>query len=149
MSPRRETVRDYLINRCGGLIYSTALPPPVLGAIDAALDLVPGMDEERAHVARLAARFRAGAARAGLDTGASTTQIVPVILGSPEAALAMSLRLRAGRPLGDRRSGRRRCRPARRGSGSPSPRRIRSPTSIACLDVLADRGRAPAGREAV
>jgi 8-amino-7-oxononanoate synthase len=92
-----ETMRDYLINRCGGIIYSTALPPPVLGAIDAALDLVPGMDAERAHVARLAGRFRAGARAIGLDTGASTTQIVPVILGSPEAAIAMSDRLkRAG-----------------------------------------------------
>ena len=92
-----ETMRDYLINRCGGVIYSTALPPPVLGAIDAALDLVPGMDEERAYVARLAERFRAGASAVGLDTGASTTQIVPVILGSPDAAIAMSERLkRAG-----------------------------------------------------
>ena len=100
MSPRRETVRDYLINRCGGVIYSTALPPPVLGAIDAALDLVPGMDAERAHVASLAERFRAGASAIGLNTGASTTQIVPVILGSPEAALAMSDRLRAGWPVG-------------------------------------------------
>src|SRR4029078_12753218 len=81
-----ETMRDYLINRCGGIIYSTALPPPVLGAIDAALDLVSGMDEERTHVARLAERFRAGASAIGLDTGASATQIVPVILGSPQAA---------------------------------------------------------------
>ncbi len=89
-----ETVRDYLVNRCGGVIYSTALPPPVLGAIDAALDLVPGMDAERAHVANLAERFRAGASAIGLNTGASTTQIVPIILGSPEAALAMSGRLR-------------------------------------------------------
>ena len=89
-----ETVRDYLVNRCAGLIYSTALPPPVLGAIDAALDIVPGMDAERARVASLAERFRAGAAAAGLNTGASTTQIVPVILGSAEAVLAASARLR-------------------------------------------------------
>ena len=89
-----ETVRDYLTNRCGGVIYSTALPPPVLGAIDAALDLVPGLDAERTHVANLAERFRAGASAIGLNTGASTTQIVPIILGSPEAALAMSGRLR-------------------------------------------------------
>jgi 8-amino-7-oxononanoate synthase len=88
-----ETVRDYLINRCSGLIYSTALPPPVLGAVDAALDLIPGMNTERTHVATLAQRFRDGASALGLSTGASTTQIVPVILGSPEAALAMSARL--------------------------------------------------------
>jgi 8-amino-7-oxononanoate synthase len=93
----RETTRDYLINRCAGIIYSTALPPPVLGAIDAALDLIPGMDNERRHVARLAQQFRAGANAIGLDTGASATQIVPVLLGSPEAAIAMSERLkRAG-----------------------------------------------------
>ena len=90
-----ETVRDYLINRCSGLIYSTALPPPVLGAIDAALDLVPSMDAERAHVAGLAQRFRDRAVAVGLSTGASTTQIVPVVVGSPETALAISLRLRS------------------------------------------------------
>jgi 8-amino-7-oxononanoate synthase len=90
-----ETVRDYLINRCSGLIYSTALPAPVLGAIDAALDLVPGMNMERTHVATLAQRFRDGAGALGLSTGASTTQIVPVIVGSPDAALAMSARLRS------------------------------------------------------
>jgi 8-amino-7-oxononanoate synthase len=88
-----ETVRDYLINRCTGLIYSTALPPPVLGAIDAALDLAPGMNAERAYVAGLARRFRAGVSALGLSPGASNTQIVPVIVGSPEAAISMSARL--------------------------------------------------------
>ena len=88
------TLRDYLINRCSGLIYSTALPPPVLGAIDAALDLVPSLDAERAHVASLAERFRQGARILGYDTGTSTTQIVPLIAGSNHAALSLSKRLR-------------------------------------------------------
>jgi 8-amino-7-oxononanoate synthase len=90
-----ETVRDFLINRCSGLIYSTALPPPVLGAIDAALDLVPNMNAERTHVACLAQRFRDRARELCLSAGESPTQIVPVILGSPEVAIAMSARLRS------------------------------------------------------
>jgi 8-amino-7-oxononanoate synthase len=88
------TTRNYLINRCSGLIYSTALPPPVLGAMDAALDLVPGMDADRAYVAKLAARFRSGAQALGYDTAASATQIVPLICGAPESALHLGERLR-------------------------------------------------------
>ncbi len=85
-----KLMRDYLVNRCSGLIYSTALPPPVLGAVDAALDLVPGLDGERAHVAALAEGFRQQARALGYDTGASQTQIVPVIAGQAEDALALS-----------------------------------------------------------
>ncbi len=81
---------DYLVNACGGFIYSTALPPPVLGAIDAALDLVPQMDAERRHLAALADSLRAGLHDLGFDTGASDTQIVPLLVGAEEEALAMS-----------------------------------------------------------
>ena len=83
-------LREYLINFCSGLIYSTALPPPVLGAIEAALALAPKMDRERAHLHRLADGLRQGLRSLGLSTGDSTTQIVPVILGDVSRALAMS-----------------------------------------------------------
>jgi 8-amino-7-oxononanoate synthase len=85
-----QTLRDYLINRCPGLIYATALPPAVLGAMDAALDLLPTLDGARVHLAASAARFRKAMASAGLDTGASSTQIVPVMLGPEERALGLA-----------------------------------------------------------
>ena len=84
---------DYLVNACSGFIYSTALPPPVLGAIDAALELVPQMDAERARLAALAARLRTGLHELGHDTGASDTQIVPLLLGDEAQALALSASL--------------------------------------------------------
>jgi len=87
-------MRDYLVNRCSGFVYSTAPPPPVLGAIDAALDLLVSLDDDRAHVARLSSRFRDEARALGLDTGASSSQIVPIIAGTADAALDLSARLR-------------------------------------------------------
>jgi len=88
-------LRDYLINRCGGVIYATALPPSVLGTIDAAIDLLPDLSLERAIVARHAERFRMALTEAGLDIGLSTTQIVPLILGDEERALEIAKRLEA------------------------------------------------------
>ena len=84
---------DYLVNRCGGLIYATALPPAVLGAMDAALDLVPTLDAERARLQAMAERLRAAFHGLGIDTAGSSTQIVPAIAGAEEDALALSRRL--------------------------------------------------------
>ncbi len=89
-----QLMRDYLINRCAGFIYSTAPPPSVLGAMDAALDLLPQLQGERAHVAQLAQSFRDELGARGLDFGGSTTQIVPVILGSAERVVKISDELR-------------------------------------------------------
>lgn len=83
----------YLVNTCGGFVYSTALPPPILGAIDAALDVVPTMDAERAHLARLSSHLRSGLQELGLDTGASNTQIVPLMVGEESDALALARKL--------------------------------------------------------
>jgi 8-amino-7-oxononanoate synthase len=88
-------LRDWLVNAASGFIFSTAPPPAMLGAIDAALDLVPGMDSERAHLAGLGERLRAGLAGRGFDTAGSASQIVPAIIGSEADALALSERLAA------------------------------------------------------
>ena len=45
---------DYLRQFCPGLVYTTALPPPVLGSIQKALELMPTLDKERAHLRSLA-----------------------------------------------------------------------------------------------
>jgi 8-amino-7-oxononanoate synthase len=81
---------DYLVNACSGFIYTTALPPAVLGAMDAALDLVPTLDAERARLAAAGDNLRAALRGMGLDTGASSTQIVPAIVGDEARALALA-----------------------------------------------------------
>lgn len=88
-----RTVKDFLVNRASGMIYTTALPPATLGAIDAAIDLVPTLAGARSRLAAMAAHVRASFHHAGLDTGASSTQIVPVILGDEELTLRVSARL--------------------------------------------------------
>jgi 8-amino-7-oxononanoate synthase len=85
-----RTLIDALVQRCGGFIYSTAPPPAVLGALDAALDLVPGMDAARERLMAGAARVRAAAGARDLPTFGSTTQIVPVGLGAETRALNAS-----------------------------------------------------------
>ena len=65
----------------------------MLGAMDAALDLLPTMDEDRARLAGFGDRVRADLTSRGFDVGASTTQIVPIIVGGTEKALTLSMRL--------------------------------------------------------
>ncbi len=87
-------LKNYLVNHARTFIFSTAMPPYLAGQIRAALDLAIGADAERAHLRRIASSLREGIAAAGLDSGSSTTQIVPVYLGSNEAALQVASQLR-------------------------------------------------------
>ncbi|MBF0614486.1 MAG: 8-amino-7-oxononanoate synthase [Magnetococcales bacterium] len=85
-----RTLRAFLVQHCAGLIYSTALPPGVLGAMDAALDLLPTLDATRQRLLDNAQTIRQKLQNWGWNTGASVSQIVPVILGASSTALAAS-----------------------------------------------------------
>jgi len=87
------SLREYLIQRCGGLIYSTGLPPAVLGTIDAAIELVPSLSKERHFLQQQAARLCTSLRQQGWNCGMSTTHIIPVILGDEQAATALATTL--------------------------------------------------------
>jgi 8-amino-7-oxononanoate synthase len=83
------TMADYLVNRARTLIFSTALPPPTLGA---ALEALRLLREDPARVARLQANARAlrdelGSSGFGAEPG--TMPIIPLIIGEPSAAMAL------------------------------------------------------------
>ncbi|MFT8737215.1 MAG: aminotransferase class I/II-fold pyridoxal phosphate-dependent enzyme [Zymomonas mobilis] len=79
---------DWLLNSCSGFIYSTAIPPSMLGAMDAALDIVPTLSESRRQLAAKSDLIRNMFQSMGLDTGLSSTHIIPVITGDNETTLS-------------------------------------------------------------
>jgi 8-amino-7-oxononanoate synthase len=85
-----QKLRDYLINCCPGFIYTTALPPAVLGTIDAALSLIPQLESERQQLKQQAATLRTQLQQIGFDTGLSTTQIIPLLIGAEDKTMRLS-----------------------------------------------------------
>ena len=90
-----ETICDYLVNKARSFIFSTSLPPAVLAASIAALDLVDSRKGEelrrRLHVN--VALFKQRLAAAGFDTMGSETQIVPIFVGPAEPTMELSRQL--------------------------------------------------------
>jgi 8-amino-7-oxononanoate synthase len=78
---------DYLHNRARSFIYSTALAPPILGAIAKALEIVVQEPARRLYLAQESKAFRQSLLSAGLDLLGSETQIIPVLVGDNERTL--------------------------------------------------------------
>jgi len=86
---------DYLTNAARSFVFTTSLPPAVIGAVDAALEVIRDADGLRATLLENAARFRSRLQALGLETCGSSTQIVPLVIGESETALAVSQALEA------------------------------------------------------
>jgi 8-amino-7-oxononanoate synthase len=86
-------LKEHLVNHARTFIFSTALPAYVAAQIGAAIQLSEGMEREREALLQRAGAFREALRAEGFDTAASSSQIVPVVLGSNEATLEAAERL--------------------------------------------------------
>ncbi len=84
---------DYFINKARSFIFSTALPPSVIGANLAALDVVRKESFRRKNLLERVLYFRNLLRKFNIAVS-SFTPIMPVILGKEEKALEISIRLR-------------------------------------------------------
>ena len=84
---------DFLVNTARPFIFSTAPPPPAVAAASAALEL---LSESPKRVERLRANaiaLRDGLRSEGLEPIGSDTQIVPLVIGEADDAMALCERL--------------------------------------------------------
>lgn len=86
---------DTIRNSARAYIYTTALPPVLCATAMAALDIIRDEPARRVDLLAAAGRLRGQLQDAGLATGGSVAQIIPVIAGSPAAALDASAKLLA------------------------------------------------------
>lgn len=87
---------DLLVNAARPFIFSTAPPPPSLGAAEAALEILRAEPGLTAALQANAAALREGLTAAGLDVGTSRTQILPVMIGDSGPTMALCERALEG-----------------------------------------------------
>jgi 8-amino-7-oxononanoate synthase len=86
---------DTLLNKARSFIYTTGLSPINVAAAHAALSLIQEDAAPRERLQKLSHRLREGLRDLGFDILGSESQIVPILLGSVEKALACSTYLEA------------------------------------------------------
>jgi 8-amino-7-oxononanoate synthase len=84
---------EYLLQRARPFVFATAPPPAFAEAIDASLDLIEREPERRERVLQLAAYVRQALADRDIPTIPGTSQIVPVLVGDNDRAVAVAAAL--------------------------------------------------------
>lgn len=81
---------DYVIQRARPFIFSTAPPPATAAAIEAALTLIAAEPERRTQLLDRAALLRSLLSEGDVPLLSGQSQIIPVMLGSNERAVAVA-----------------------------------------------------------
>lgn len=89
-----ETMREWLVNRARSFIYTTALPPAVIGGCLGALEALDNEPELGDELRQRSDFFRGLLQARGFDTGRSASQIIPVMVGESARALELAGRLK-------------------------------------------------------
>lgn len=84
---------EYMVQRARPFLFSTAPPPGVAAAIDAALDVMCEEPERRVDVLRKARRMRLELERAGVPVRKGVSQIVPVVIGGARETVEVAARI--------------------------------------------------------
>ncbi|MBC6444969.1 MAG: 8-amino-7-oxononanoate synthase [Alphaproteobacteria bacterium GM202ARS2] len=75
-----QELKAYLVNSCGGFIYSTALPPVLLAMMHASMKRVDELDARREQLLAQAERARTLLRQEGYDCLQSSSQIIPIMV---------------------------------------------------------------------
>lgn len=81
---------DYLIQRARTLIFSTAAPPSIAAALDAALDIVAAEPQRRSMLRKRANGLRRRLRDSGLPVEPEGSQIIPVVIGDNDRAVELA-----------------------------------------------------------
>lgn len=86
-------MRDFIMNKATGFIYSTAASPAVVGAAFEAWKLMKSMNQERESLKNLGHTLRDMLKDYGCNVGSSETHIIPIILNEEDLCLKVQKRL--------------------------------------------------------
>ena len=88
-----QILKDYLINKAQGFIYSTANSPFVIGASYKAWEIIRDLNKEREQLFSLSAILRNKLMNLGFDIGASASHIIPIICKEEKLAIKITEKL--------------------------------------------------------
>ena len=74
-------VIEFLKHHSRELIFTASPPPAVLGAVNAALDIIANEPQRRVRLLQIAVKMRGAFKEMGYDVGPTQTPIVPLIIG--------------------------------------------------------------------